>query len=78
MTYVIFKSVNAKACRLMLLFSVFSSQEALHSVALYISVYMVDECATNPCCHGKCYDNYNTFLCICEEGWIGKTCCLGL
>ncbi|TRY86429.1 hypothetical protein DNTS_004204 [Danionella cerebrum] len=33
-----------------------------------------DECASEPCLHGKCKDRFNGFDCLCHPGFAGLTC----
>uniref|UniRef100_A0A8C2T3U8 Protein eyes shut homolog n=1 Tax=Coturnix japonica TaxID=93934 RepID=A0A8C2T3U8_COTJA len=34
----------------------------------------VNECSSNPCLHGYCYDIVNGFYCLCNPGYAGLTC----
>jgi hypothetical protein len=34
----------------------------------------IDDCASNPCLHGACYDRLNGFRCVCEPNWFGRLC----
>lgn len=38
----------------------------------------VDECASNPCVHGRCHDEKGGWKCECEDGWEGVDCGNGL
>ncbi|XP_051963199.1 von Willebrand factor D and EGF domain-containing protein [Xyrauchen texanus] len=34
----------------------------------------VDDCRSNPCLAGRCFDGLNSFTCHCPEGFTGVTC----
>ena len=34
----------------------------------------IDDCATNPCVHGRCIDGVNQYDCVCQHGHWGKHC----
>ncbi|KAK2544843.1 hypothetical protein Q9966_001651 [Columba livia] len=34
----------------------------------------VNECSSNPCLHGYCYDIVDGFYCLCNPGYAGLTC----
>lgn len=34
----------------------------------------IDDCATNPCVHGRCVDGVNQYECVCQHGYWGKHC----
>ncbi|KAM9847514.1 protein eyes shut homolog [Aulostomus maculatus] len=34
----------------------------------------VDECSSNPCVHGFCYDVVDGFYCLCSPGYVGLRC----
>ena len=34
----------------------------------------VNECASNPCVNGECFDEIGEYLCTCHPGWTGERC----
>lgn len=34
----------------------------------------IDDCASDPCTNGDCYDLVNTYLCVCHAGWTNANC----
>ncbi|CAM4725781.1 unnamed protein product [Leuciscus chuanchicus] len=34
----------------------------------------IDECSSNPCLHGFCYDAVDSFYCLCNPGYAGVRC----
>lgn len=39
-----------------------------------ISTDTVDECASSPCIHGNCSNEYLYYECTCEAGYTGTNC----
>ena len=37
----------------------------------------IDDCASQPCVHGFCTDEFNGFKCACVAGYSGDTCDTG-
>jgi hypothetical protein len=42
----------------------------------YISLIFpaISPCSSNPCVHGTCHQNSNSFHCTCSSGYIGALC----
>ena len=38
------------------------------------AVIDLDDCSTNPCVNGTCYDLVNDYLCVCDDGYNGTNC----
>ncbi len=38
----------------------------------------IDECDSSPCLNGQCEDQVNGYDCICQPGWTGTLCDVGL
>ena len=34
-------------------------------------------CASNPCSHGQCLNQIESYECQCEQGWEGTNCDIG-
>ncbi|XP_078612394.1 uncharacterized protein LOC144882464 [Branchiostoma floridae x Branchiostoma japonicum] len=34
----------------------------------------IDECSPSPCVHGICYDAIGSYICACQDGWVGTNC----
>lgn len=38
----------------------------------------INECSSNPCQHGICYDQVNSYTCSCLVGFTGTNCETGI
>ena len=34
----------------------------------------IHQCDSNPCVHGQCFGGIDSYYCLCEHNWKGKTC----
>ena len=40
----------------------------------YPKTDVIDECASSPCVHGNCSNEYLHYVCICQPGYTGVNC----
>ena len=38
----------------------------------------IDECESGPCVNGDCVDGINHWECLCQPGWTGTACDIGM
>jgi hypothetical protein len=52
----------------------------LHTCRMHITTHFflfsteVNECQSNPCHNGRCYDRFQSYMCRCYIGFYGKLC----
>ena len=34
----------------------------------------INDCEPDPCTHGSCIDGVNSYMCACDQGYIGANC----
>ncbi|KAI8502677.1 hypothetical protein Bbelb_193790 [Branchiostoma belcheri] len=48
--------------------------DALSTTVTSLSTTDIDECASNPCQHGRCENKDGGYKCACSPGWTGQNC----